>query len=79
MITLTQSQWTEIRKKLRAEFKWKPSLLLIRKTMRRELGFTPRYQKDWITDADGGSEYRDMIHLDFYDEEKETWFRLKYL
>jgi len=79
MIILAESQWTEIQKKLRAEFKWKPSSLLIRETMRRELGFTPRYHQDWITDIDGGSEYRDMIHLDFYDEEKETWFRLKYL
>jgi hypothetical protein len=75
MLTLTAKEWTTIRKRLKEEYAWKPSVLMIRETMKRELGFTPRYHVTWS--AQRGSE--EVIYLDFYDDAKETWFRLKYL
>lgn len=70
MITLTPSEWTPIRRQLKDDFQWKPSVLMIRDVMRRELGFTVRLHQE---------NYVEVICLDFYDDAKETWFRLKYL
>ncbi len=52
---------------------------MIRDVMKRELGFTIRYHEDWVTDTDGRNKHREMVCLDFYNEELETLFRLKYL
>ena len=71
MLTLTPKEWSEIRKRLKEDYAWKPSVFMIRETMRRELGFTPRYHLELG--------YKETIYLDFYDDAKETWFRLKYL
>jgi len=79
MIVLTVSEWTRIRKQLKEEYSWKPSVLLIRETMRRELGFTTRYHQHWIDDSDLGPGYRESVCLDFYDDAAETFFRMKYL
>lgn len=79
MITLTEEEWTRIRKQLKTEYGWKPSVLLIRETMRRELGFTIRSHEHWVDDGDIGSGYRITMYLDFYDEAAETFFRMKYL
>ena len=70
MLILTPNEWTQIRKKLKEDYAWKPSVFMIRETMRRELGFTTRYHLEW------GNE---TIYLDFYDDAKELWFRMKYL
>lgn len=67
MITLTETEWIPIRKRLKEEYSWKPSIMLIREVMRRELGFTIREKPP------------NMICLDFFDDVKETHFRLKYL
>jgi hypothetical protein len=66
MITLIRSEWTPILNKLKVDWAHKPSVLLIREVMKRELGFTTRT-------------HYDTIYLDFYDEQMEILFRLKYL
>ena len=76
MITLKHKEWSAVRKKLSAEYAWKPSVLMIREVMKRELGFTTRYHKEWDPGMVG---YKEVIHLDFDDEPSETLFRLKYL
>lgn len=73
MITLTEKQWAKIYQQIAQEYP--PSYLLIRHVMRRELGFLSRTHREW----DALTGYVTTIHLDFYDEGKETWFRLKYL
>ena len=75
MITLTVKEWAQIRKQMKAEYQWKPSMFLIRDTMRKELGFTPRLHSSYSNQT-GMTE---VVYLDFYSEEKETMFRLKYL
>lgn len=79
MITLSEREWTRVRKQLQEEYAWKPSVFMIRETMKRELGFTTRYHQDWITDTNGRHTHREMICLDFYNDAAESWFRLKYL
>ena len=73
MITLTGKQWAKIHKQIAQEYP--PSHLLIRDVMKRELGFLTRLHRDW----DARTGYTTTIRLDFYDDAKETWFRLKYL
>lgn len=84
-IKLTEKEWKVLRRRLAEEYKWKPSVLIIRDVMRRELGFTTRYHREWVPDPgsagayDGYGQYVEFIYLDFFDDEKETFFRLKYL
>lgn len=51
--------------------------------MRRELGFTHRYHQHWIEfdRSDGRPRYyaEHQVHLDFYSEQAQSWFELKYL
>ena len=75
MITLEAREWNRIRKRLKEEYAWKPSIFMIREVMRRELGFTTRYHREWDNQT-GSTEY---ICLDFYSDDAESWFRLKYL
>jgi len=74
MLTLTVVEWAKIRKQIKEEYSWKPSILLIRDVMRRELGFVTRYQEYSQTHGT-----KEAIYLDFYDDAMETLFRLKYL
>jgi len=74
MLTLTAVEWAKIRVKIYEEYHWKPSVLLIREVMRRELGFVTRYQEYSQTHGT-----KEAIFLDFYDDAMETLFRLKYL
>ena len=84
-IKLTSDEWTMIRKRLLEEYHWKPSVFAIREVMKRELGFVTRYHREWCPEDgpagsyDGHGEYVEQIHLDFYDDNMETLFRLKYL
>jgi hypothetical protein len=75
MITLAPREWNKIRKQLKEEYAWKPSVLLIRETMKRELGFTTRYHQ--VYNEQTG--YIEHVCLDFYNDASESWFRLKYL
>lgn len=74
-IQLTDREWTKLRKRIKEEYPTKPSLFLIRESMRRELGFTTRYHQTY-SHQHGTMEY---IWLDFFDDNMETLFRLKYL
>jgi hypothetical protein len=80
-IKLTDEEWMHIRKQLKEEYEWKPSVLIVRDVMRRELGFTTRYHTEWVPDPgyDGYGRYAEFVFLDFFNDEKETFFRLKYL
>ena len=73
-IKLSIDNWTKLRQRLKQEYAWKPSYWMIKSTMRRELGFTPRLHRDWPKDQG----YIEVIFLDFYDDQLETLFRLKY-
>lgn len=74
-IQLTGKEWSRLRKRIKEEYPTKPSLFLIRESMRRELGFTTRYHKTY-SPLSGTTEF---IWLDFFDDNLETLFRLKYL
>lgn len=73
MIKLTRKEWRDIRLALAKEYPL--SVLLIRDVMKRELGFLDRVHTEY--DHQTGS--TSTICLDFYDDAKETWFRMKYL
>ena len=75
MITLSTAEWTRIRKQLREDYACKPSVFMIRDVMRRELGFTTRYHREY-NEQTGSME---SICLDFYNDAAESWFRLKYM
>jgi hypothetical protein len=75
MITLTSKQWRKIHQQLKEEYVDKPSIFLIRETMKRELGFTTRFHKTY-SHQHGTQE---IVYLDFYNDPAETMFRLKYL
>lgn len=72
---LTVNEWNKIRKQLKEEYAWKPSVLIIRDVMKRELGFTTRYHRTY-SELRGSEE---VVYLDFYNDPSETMFRLKYL
>ena len=78
-IKISYEEWKNLETALEEEYKHKPSVLLIRTVMRRELGFTTREQWDWYTDNRGNPGIKHFMCLDFYDDVKETFFRLKYL
>lgn len=75
MITLSQREWASIYRKLKEDWAHKPSIFLIRNVMKRELGFNTRTHQTW--DEQRG--YTTTMYLDFYDEQMEILFRLKYL
>ena len=73
MITLTATEWNRIKNQLLND--WPKSHVIIRSVMKRELGFTTRTHYSW--DEERG--HTSTMYLDFYDDTKETWFRMKYL
>ena len=73
MLTLTVKEWNKLYKQLNEE--WPRSVMMIRSKMKEELGFTVREHR-WYSEQHGTQK---QICLDFYDDAKETWFRLKYL
>lgn len=70
MITLAEKDWFSLKENLADEHG--ASVMLLRNKCKETLGFTVRYGefKDWPNRP---------IHLDFFDDTKETWFRMKYL
>ena len=84
-IRLTTGQWHTIRQRIREEYPTQDSVLIIRSVMQRELGFTTRLHREWLVENNSGGEYdgygdyQESIYLDFVDDNKETFFRLKYL
>jgi hypothetical protein len=58
--------------------------MAIRPRLKRELGFVYRYHQGLVPNEhptkDGTNmHYEDQIHLDFYSEQAQSWFQLKYL
>lgn len=76
MITLTKKEWNKLRARLAEEYP--RSYLLIREKCRCELGFVTRDHKQWKLGDYGRWEVEEIVYLDFYDDAKETMFRLKY-
>lgn len=72
-IKLSTDDWAKLRQHLQQEYAWKPSIIMIRSTMLRELGFTPRLHLE-----QGKKQYKEIVYLDFIDDQMETLFRLKY-
>ena len=82
-------EWYELANHLRIEYG--QSIMLISSKCKRELGFTVRHHKglvpfdNMVTEAmkaDGWKHryhYEDQIHLDFYNEARQSFFMLKYL
>ena len=67
MITLSKYEWIPLQQRLVEEHGL--SVMNISWVCRRELGFTIRYHRQSET----------ITCLDFYDDAKETFFRIKYL
>ena len=72
-IELTAKEWKPIRVRIKDEYPL--SYLLISSVSKRELGFTVRLHREYENDIG----YKETVCLDFYDDHKETLFRLKYL
>ena len=72
---LSEDQWDDIHDKLTHRYQNRPSVLLIRTTMKEELGFTVRRHQKW-SDQFGP---KDVILVDFYSAEAATMFRMTYL
>ena len=70
MITFSEKEWNSVKETLVEDHG--PTIMLFRNRCKDTLGFTVRYgiYAEWPK--------RD-VHLDFFDDTKETWFRMKYL
>ncbi len=74
-IVLSKDKWFTLRQEI--DRTHPKSVTMVRWKMREVLGFTVREHREWRED------YvelvpRTMIHLDFYDDSKRTFFLLKY-
>jgi hypothetical protein len=75
-IQFTMEEWVQLRLKMTKDHGLKPSVFMIREVMKRELGFTTRVHRQWDP---GMVNYQEHVLLDFWNDQKETFFRLKYL
>lgn len=83
MIKMNHSTWQDIMLVLTQEYKDEPSVLLIRDKMKRTLGFTQRYHKEWVEkgkreDGRAYGRYLEYTVLDFYNESAKSWFLIKF-
>jgi hypothetical protein len=73
-------EWSDIYAKILQDY---GRGMMVRTRLRRELGFTYRTHQEWITfDRSDGRDRKyceEQVHLDFYDEQAQSWFQLKYL
>jgi len=83
MITLKPGQWEPILERIKTEYSL--SVWVISWRRREVLGFSVRHGVKWIqkgiNPTTGKPYYKQesWVYLDFYDDAKETFFRLKYL
>ena len=76
-IQFTMEEWVQLKLKMTKDQELeKASVFMIREVMKRELGFTTRMHRQWDP---GMVNYQEYVLLDFWNDEKETFFRLKYL
>jgi len=83
MITMPHRVWQDIMLVLTQEYINEPSVLLIRSKMKRVLGFTQRYHKQWVETGkrENGQAYgfyQEYTVLDFYTESARSWFLIKF-
>lgn len=78
-IKLTRKEWQPISDRLSKECP--KSWTTITYVQKRELGFTVRHHTEKVYDGqtEGGYNVSFFVCLDFYDDVKETYFRMKYL
>ena len=74
-IVLSKDKWLTLRKEI--DRTHPRSVTMVRWKMREVLGFTVREHKEWRKDYVELTPII-MIHLDFFDESKRTFFLLKY-
>ena len=83
MITLKPGQWEPVLERIKAEYP--TSVWAIQWKRREVLGFTVRRGDGWtrkgINPTTGQPYFKreSWVYLDFWDDAKETFFRLKYL
>ena len=76
-IKFTLEEWEQLKLKMAKDQELeKASVFMIREVMKRELGFTTRMHRQWDP---GMVNFQEYVLLDFWNDEKETFFRLKYL
>lgn len=86
-VKMSNSKWQSIRRQLKEDYP--ASALLIRDSMKRELGFTVRLKlfdvksddvsEIYCLDGESIREYSWFTVLDFFDEQKQMLFKLKYI
>ena len=76
-IQFTMEEWAQLKLEMTKDQELeKASVFMIREVMKRELGFTTRMHRQWDP---GMVNFQEHVLLDFWNDEKETFFRLKYL
>lgn len=86
-LVLRHREWDRIFEQVKQEYADSPATYLIRSRMVKDLGWTWREHIDWKAYSEGSGydptiDYRDhssRIHIDFYSEEAQTFFMLRYL
>ena len=73
ILIFTERQWNKIYHRIRDDYG--DAVILISWRLKEELGFTVRRHRDY--DPVNGH-MKDDIRLDFYDEAKMVFFKLKY-
>ena len=73
--------WAEVYGKILADY---GIGMAVRTRLRRELGFTYRRHRGLVPHEvshpkEPTMHYEDQVHLDFYSEQAQSWFQLKYL
>jgi hypothetical protein len=83
-LVLKHREWDQIFKQIKEDYTHSPATYLLRDRMRRDLGFTYREHQHWasIYDDSANHDWRDdrtQIHIDFYSEQAQTFFMLRYM
>ena len=83
MLKMPHSTWQDIMVILTKEYVNEPSVVMIRNKMKKTLGFTQRYHKEWVEagkrdDGRAYGHYQEFTVLDFYNESSESWFIIKF-
>lgn len=85
-LVLKHREWESIFNQIKEDYKATPATYLLRGRMKTELGFTYREHQDWryMSEETPGRDYdwrdeRSQIHIDFYSEQAQTFFMLRYM
>jgi hypothetical protein len=74
-------EWSDIYAKILEQYGMG---MAVRPRLKRELGFTYRHHQGLVPVDQPRKDrpnmrYEDQVHLDFYSEQAQSWFQLKYL